>query len=82
MPAGREDADGARVRHAPDAQVLDALRAEQWLYVHPDAPASLAATIRRDLRDAFYVDTDAWKAQVVAQARQAMAEAVSGLAAS
>ena len=65
----------------PMLQVLDALRAEQWLYVHPDAPASLAATIRRDLRDAFYVDTDAWKAQVVAQARQAMAEAVSGLAA-
>ncbi len=33
-----------------------------------------------DLRDAFYVDTDAWKAQVVAQARQSMAQAVSGLA--
>ena len=30
---------------------------------------------------AFYVDTDAWRAQIVAQARQAMFQAVDGLTA-
>jgi Protein of unknown function (DUF2817) len=63
----------------PMLQVLDALRAEQWLFCHPDAPATQAARIKQDLRDAFYVDGDGWKAQVVAQARQAMDQAVVGL---
>ena len=65
----------------PLPQVLLALRAEQWLNLHPDAPAPLAASIRQQLRDAFYVDSDAWKGQVISQARQAMFQAVDGLAA-
>jgi hypothetical protein len=31
------------------------------------------------MKDAFYVDTDDWRAQVVVQARQAMFQAVDGL---
>ncbi len=64
----------------PMLQVLDALRAEQWLFGHPDAPATLAARIKQDLRDAFYVDDDEWKLQVVRQAHQALEQAVAGLA--
>lgn len=64
----------------PLRQVLDALRAEQWLHAHPQAPASLAQDIRRALRDAFYVDTDDWKRQVLAQAREALDQALQGLA--
>ncbi len=61
-------------------EVTNALRADQWLELHPDAPAAQRAAIKQQMRDAFYVDTDAWKAQVVAQGLQAAQQAVAGLA--
>ena len=67
---------------APLGDVLFALRAEQWLQLHAQqAPPAAAAHIRQRLKDAFYVDTDAWKGQVVAQARQAMFQAIDGMTA-
>lgn len=63
----------------PVADVLQALRAEHWLNVHPEAPPALAAQIKQQMRDTFYTDTDAWKGQIVSQARQAMFQAVDGL---
>lgn len=63
----------------PLPQMLMALRADHWLHQHPEADAALAATIRRDLRDAFYPDTDAWKRQVWVQGLQAAQQAVAGL---
>lgn len=64
----------------PLLDVMNALRADHWLAQHPQAPAPLAASIRQGMRDAFYTDTDAWKGQIVSQARQALFQAVSGLA--
>ena len=66
----------------PIAEVIDALRGDHWLHLHPDAPGALRAAIKARLLAAFYVDTEAWKAQVVVQARQALFQAVSGLASS
>ncbi|NMM91154.1 hypothetical protein B2J88_43760 [Rhodococcus sp. SRB_17] len=63
----------------PVAEVLDALRAEQWLQLHPEAPAAQARAIKEQMRAAFYTDTDAWKGQIISQARQAMFQAVQGL---
>ena len=63
----------------PIMEVLDALRGDQWLAQHPEAPPELAASIKARLLKAFYTDTDAWKGQVVSQARQAMFQAVDGL---
>jgi Protein of unknown function (DUF2817) len=63
----------------PMEQVSYALRAEHWLDNHPEAPAALARQIRQQMLDAFYTDTDAWKGQIIAQARQAMVQAVDGL---
>jgi hypothetical protein len=60
-------------------EVLQALRAEHWLANHPNAPAAQAAQIKQQLRDAFYVDADDWKGQIVSQARQSMFQAVDGL---
>lgn len=65
----------------PPAEVLQALRAEQWLATHPQAPATLASGIRQQMRDAFYTDTDGWKGLVISQSRQAMFQAVDGLSA-
>ncbi len=63
----------------PPMQVLQAMCAEQWLQLHPEAPAEQAMAIKRAMRDAFYVDAGAWKAQVLDQALQALGQAVGGL---
>jgi hypothetical protein len=60
---------------------MHALRAEHWLNNHPEAPAALAAQIKQQLMNAFYTDTDAWKGQIVSQARQSLFQAVDGLSA-
>ena len=66
----------------PWTEVMDALRADHWLHLHPEAPAAQRQAIKRQIRDAFYVDSDAWRAPIVTQARQAMFQAVDGLSAS
>ena len=65
----------------PFEQVLDALRADQWAENHPEAPAVQQRTIKQQLRDAFYTDTEAWKQQVLAQGVEAAHQAVTGLGA-
>jgi hypothetical protein len=60
-------------------QTLQALRADQWLANHPDADPAKAAMIKRQLRDAFYIDAPAWKASVLAQGRQAALRGCAGL---
>jgi hypothetical protein len=64
----------------PILEVIDALRGDQWLELHPEAEPTMAAGIKQRLRDAFYIDDDAWKAQVVEQAFDAAQAAVEGLA--
>jgi Protein of unknown function (DUF2817) len=64
----------------PMLDVMNALRADQWLENHPEADTAIARAIKRQLRDAFYTDTDAWKEQVLVQAHDAVRKAVAGLA--
>lgn len=63
----------------PILDMIAALRADHWLHLHSEAPQALIASIQRQVLDAFYVDTEAWRSQVIAQARQAMVQAVDGL---
>ncbi len=63
----------------PMAEVMQALRGEHWLNNHPAVPAALAKQIKQQMMDAFYTDTDAWKGQIISQARQALFQAVDGL---
>jgi hypothetical protein len=65
----------------PLDDVLQALRARQWLVNHPDADERKRNDILRMARDAFYTDTPSWKAMVYAQARVAVFQAFAGLAA-
>jgi hypothetical protein len=64
----------------PMMETIQALRAEHWLHLHPQAPAAMAAQIRQAMKDAFYTDTAEWKAQVLRQARHALLQAADGLA--
>ena len=63
----------------PFDQVMEALRADQWLENHPDVAPALRAQIKRQIRDAFYTDTDAWKTRIVEQGVEAAHQAVAGL---
>ena len=63
----------------PVLDVMNAVRAEQWLHLHPDTPAGKAAQIKAQMLAAFYTDTDEWKGQIISQARQSMFQAVDGL---
>ena len=53
--------DGAAARCAPTSGCAN----------HPEAPDALRAAIKRQMRDAFYVDADDWKAQVYAPGARA-----------
>ena len=63
----------------PLADMMLALRAEHWLHNHPQAPPEQARAIKQQMLDAFYIDTDAWKGQIISQARQALFQAADGL---
>ncbi|HEV7576843.1 MAG TPA: M14 family metallopeptidase [Caldimonas sp.] len=65
----------------PQAEVMLALRADQWLENHPEADDATRRAIKRQVRDAFYTDSDDWKARIVAQAVDAAYGAVRGLSA-
>lgn len=65
----------------PVLDTLQALRAGHWLALHPQAPPELGRAIRQQMMDAFYTDTDAWRAEVLRQAREALFQAAQGLAA-
>lgn len=64
----------------PMLEVMQALRADQWLENHPETAPEIARAIKRQTRDAFYTDTDAWKEQVLVQAHDATRKALIGLA--
>ncbi len=65
----------------PIMEIWGALRADQWLENHPEAPAAVRRRIRQQTRDAFYTDSDAWKQQITLQAVDAAHGAVRGLSA-
>jgi hypothetical protein len=65
----------------PITEVLDALRADQWLENHPEIGAPQQSAIKRRVRDAFYTDTPEWKQRIVEQAREAARQGVEGLSA-
>lgn len=64
----------------PPLKVLQALRGEAWLAAHPDAPPALAERIGRETLDAFFIDSDDWRSAVLRQSREAIEQAIDGLA--
>jgi hypothetical protein len=61
-------------------ETMQALRAEGWLHLHPQAAPPLAAQIKRQMKETFFIDTGGWKEQVLRQAREALFQATDGLA--
>ncbi len=63
----------------PFEQVMLALRADQWLQNHPQAPEAQRQEIKRALLEAFYTDTDEWKTAIVEQGLEAAHQGIAGL---
>lgn len=60
-------------------QVLTALRADNWLYHKGDLNTNLGASIKAEIRDAFYPDEDEWKTLVWTRACEVVEKALAGL---
>lgn len=64
----------------PPEQVLAALRADNWLYLHGDVASDMGQTIKREIRAAFYGEDQEWYANVWARGLEIARKAVRGLA--
>ena len=63
----------------PLEEVHEAIRADNWLYVHGDPTSAMGAEIKRQIRDAFYCDKDDWKGLVWERAVDILRKGLAGL---
>ncbi len=63
----------------PIMEVLQALRADNWLYVHGDLNSDLGKEIKKNVRDAFYCDADDWKQMIWDRGFETVNKALAGL---
>lgn len=65
----------------PLTEMLDAVRADNWLYVYGDPRSRKGREIKAQIRDAFYPDRADWKDMVFERARYVMAHMLACVAA-
>jgi hypothetical protein len=63
----------------PVPDVLNALRGDHWLHARGDLASPLGKQLKRQMRDAFYVDTAPWKAAVFGRAADFALRSFRGL---
>jgi hypothetical protein len=63
----------------PVKDVLDAVRADNWLHAHGDLRARQARDIKAQIRAAFYPVADDWKGMVFERSVDVLRRAVGGL---
>jgi hypothetical protein len=61
-------------------QVLNALRADNWLHAHAKLEGELRAPIKEQMLNAFYVDSDLWRGMALGQSLAVCRQALAGLA--
>ncbi|WP_454731685.1 MULTISPECIES: M14 family metallopeptidase [Cupriavidus] len=62
----------------PVTEVLEALRGDHWLHLHPEADEGQRELIHQAMWRAFYGDADDWREGVVEQVREAAGKALAG----
>jgi hypothetical protein len=65
----------------PGLDVLNALRADNWLSLHPEVDDETRLIIKRQIRAAFYPAEDDWREAVLKRAEVVFSQALSGLTA-
>lgn len=63
----------------PMEETLEALRADAWLHAFGDPNSPEGQHIKRGMKSAFYVDTDAWRGMVLGQSLQYCRMAVAAM---
>jgi Protein of unknown function (DUF2817) len=67
----------------PVLEVLQALRADQWLQNAKDdgqvIDSAMSASIKQSVKDTFYTNTDTWRGAVTSQSRVAVLQALMSL---
>ena len=61
--------------------VMAAMRGDQWLTNHPEAPQAMRDAMKTTMRDVFYIDSPEWRGMVSGQTRVAVLQALQSLAA-
>ncbi len=64
----------------PSDQVLGALRADNWLYLHGDVASEMGQAIKREIRAAFYGEDHEWYVNVWERGLDIARKSVRGLA--
>ena len=64
----------------PVLDVLEALRADNWLHLHGNPDSKLGRAIKADIRKRLYPDEDDWKEMVALRSRHVLRRAAKGLA--
>lgn len=82
LPAGEElTAVTLEFGTLPGLAVLNSLRADNWLSLHPEVPDELRVAIKQEIRNAFYPPETEWHEAVLARVDVVFAHALAGLAA-
>jgi len=63
----------------PVMEVLNAVRADNWLHAHGDPLSPQGQAIKSQVRDAFFGDADDWKGMIAGQSLLATRQALKGL---
>lgn len=63
----------------PILEVLNALRADNWLYIKGDINSEQGRDIKKQVRDAFYGDADDWKQMIWERGISVVDMAIKGL---
>ncbi len=63
----------------PVLEVLNALRADNWLYLKGDLDSEQGKAIKKQVRDAFYCDADDWKEMIWERGTSVVKMALKGL---
>ena len=63
----------------PILEVLNALRADNWLYLKGDIDSPQGKAIKKQIRDAFYGDADDWKQMIWDRGTSVVGMALKGL---
>jgi len=61
------------------SMVLTALRGDNWLYQKAGLESPEASAIKKDIRKAFYPDTDKWSKRVWSRTQDVVSLALGGL---
>ncbi len=64
----------------PPEQVLQALRADNWLYLHGDVASPDGQVIKREVRAAFYGEDSQWNADIWERGLDIARKTIQGVA--